>query len=419
MTEGMTNAEITRAIRAVLKALPGVKFAVSTGYDVQISWDDGPEQSQIENALVAAGLAKHEQHYQCLRIGRRSLCLLRYNAAERAARELRWEESRQREQRVDELVREAQQFRGRALAAPPELQRPLNRDDIGQAAQDAFEALRQRVEADVARGGFKHERRPTWAPPLLLEGELLELCLALGYLKPEDKSIARLWATFADPKQVGSYFRERFSKHALSGITCRGFQLYAGAERQNSLSILFEAQKDAKGWRFGPGGRLCGYSESRHPNDRKWETLTRSRIGLQELDPKEAERLAKEIAALEAEDLKLAEAFHAKQRQRARIRELARLRVLDFAGAPDAQMQLAGRLCGHCFVCFKELTDPISLERGIGPDCYQAEINSVHGATAYLREQNSDITPENIAELTRQPLAFVTAVLQQRGDNNA
>src|SRR5262249_23884654 len=159
------------------------------------------------------------------RIGHRTICLLRYNAAERAATERRYEESRQREQRVNELLREAQQIRNRALAASPELQRPLNRDDVGQAAQDAFEALRQRVEAEVERG-FKHERRPTWAPPLMLEGELLELCRSLGYLTPEDKPIARLWATFADPKQVGSYFREHISKHALTGITCRGFQLF-------------------------------------------------------------------------------------------------------------------------------------------------------------------------------------------------
>jgi hypothetical protein len=401
----MTNAEVTRAVRAVLKkTFSNVKFAVRTNYDVQIRWEDGPERSQIESSLVEAGLAKHEPHYQCLRIGHQSICLLRYNAAERAATEQRYEESRQKER---------QQIRNRALAAPPELQRPLNRDDVGHAAQDAFEALRQRVEAEVARG-FKHERWPTWAPPLLLEGELLELCLELGYLTPDDKPIARLWAMFADPKQVGSYFRKNVSKHTLSGITCRGFQLFAGAERQNSISILFEAQKDAKGWRFGPWTRLAGYSESRRSNDRKWEDLTRSRIRLQELDPKESEKLAKEIAALEAEDLKLAETFHVRQRQRARIRELSRLRVLDFVGAPDVQMQLAGRLCGHCCVCFKELTDPISLERGIGPDCYQNEINSANDVIAYLQEQNCDITPESVARITRQPLAFVTAVLQQR-----
>jgi hypothetical protein len=409
----MAKAEVTRTVRAVLKkTLPDVKFSVSTNYDVEISWDDGPERTQIETVLIEAGLAKHEPSYQYPRIGHRTICLLRYNAAERAATERRYEESRQREQRVSELVHEAQQIRHRILAAPPELQRPLNRD-VGEAAQDAFETLRQRVEVEVARG-FKHERRPTWAPPLLLEGELLELCLALGYLTPEDKPIARLWATFADPKQVGSYFRERISKHALSGITCRGFQLFAGAERQNSLSILFESQKDKNGWRFGPWTRLAGYSESRRSSDRKWEDLTRSRIRLQELDPEQAEKLAKEIAALEAEDFKLAEAFHAKQRRRARVLELSRSRVLDFVGAPDAQMQLAGRLCGHCCVCFKELTDPISLERGIGPDCYQNEINSAHDAIAYLREQHCDITPESVARLTRQPLAFVTAVLQQR-----
>jgi len=410
-----TNTEVTRAVRAVLKkALPDVKFSVSTSYDVQISWDDGPERTQIETVLIEAGLAEPEPQWnRFIRIGERTVALYRYDSVQRAEDEQRRKERRRQYERENELVREAQQARATALAAPPELQRPLNRDDVGQAAQDAFEGLRQRVEADVARGS-KHERRPSWAPPLMLEGELLKLCLALGHLTPEDKPIARLWATFADPKQVGSYFREHVSKHTLSGITCRGFQLFAGAERQNSSLILFEAQKDTKGWRFGPWTRLAGYSESRRPNDRKWEELTRSRIQVQKFDPIRANKLAQEIAALEAEDLKSAGVFHARQKQRARVRELARLRVLDFVGAPDAQMQLAGQLCGHCCVCFKELTDPISLERGIGPDCYQNEINSAHDAIVYLHEQHCDITPESVARLTRQPLAFVTAVLQQR-----
>jgi hypothetical protein len=57
--------------------------------------------------------------------------------------------------------------------------------------------------------------------------------------------------------------------------------------------------------------------------------------------------------------------------------ELARARVLDFIGAPDAQMRLAARLWGHCCICGKALTDPISLEKGIGPDCLQAKIDFI------------------------------------------
>ena len=57
-----TNTEVTRAVRAVLKkALPDVKFSVSTSYDVQISWDDGPERTQIETVLIEAGLAEDDR----------------------------------------------------------------------------------------------------------------------------------------------------------------------------------------------------------------------------------------------------------------------------------------------------------------------------------------------------------------------
>ena len=63
---------------------------------------------------------------------------------------------------------------------------------------------------------------------------------------------------------------------------------------------------------------------------------------------------------------------------RQRVIELARVRVLEFAGAPGLQMQAASRLWGRCFNCGKELTDPISLERGIGPDCLVGKIAYIH-----------------------------------------
>jgi len=71
----------------------------------------------------------------------------------------------------------------------------------------AFETLRQRAEAEVTIAEDA-ERRPSWAPPLILGAELGEACYTLGYLTDDDKWIARLWAIFATPKRSGRWLRE-------------------------------------------------------------------------------------------------------------------------------------------------------------------------------------------------------------------
>jgi hypothetical protein len=63
----------------------------------------------------------------------------------------------------------------------------------------------------------------------VLDGELLELCRELEYLRPNDKPVARLWAVFADPRRKGAVIRSTYSQHVLPGIRCRGFELRAGA----------------------------------------------------------------------------------------------------------------------------------------------------------------------------------------------
>jgi Family of unknown function (DUF6011) len=68
-------------------------------------------------------------------------------------------------------------------------------------------------------------------------------------------------------------------------------------------------------------------------------------------------------------------------------------------------MQLAVRLWGQCFNCGKELTDVISLERGIGPDCLHRKIANIwvdHDLGAEVVE---------IAFVAGMPEDFVTATL--------
>jgi hypothetical protein len=88
-------------------------------------------------------------------------------------------------------------------------------------------------------------------------------------------------------------------------------------------------------------------------------------------------KIASDIEAIDAQDAAEAEKHREREQLKQRVYELARARVLDFVGAPDAQMKQAGRLWRHCCDCGKELTDPLSLERGIGPDCYQHQINGI------------------------------------------
>ena len=122
-------------------------------------------------------------------------------------------------------------------------------------------------------------------------------------------------------------------------------------------------------------------------------------------DPEEAERLTRRIAEIDAKDLAEAGKHQKHSEQRTRALQLAQQRVLEFIGAPDAQMQLAARLCGHCCICFKELTDPLSLERGIGPDCYDKLIKFIR---AYSTQ-----SVDWLVMMTGMPREFVTEIVEQ------
>ena len=71
-------------------------------------------------------------------------------------------------------------------------------------------------------------------------------------------------------------------------------------------------------------------------------------------------------------------------------------------------MQRAGRLCGNCCICWRDLTDPISLERGIGPECLGRIVEVIRWHHAHGRPV------EIIAMIVGMPRAFVSEVIAEQ-----
>ena len=431
-----TTAEIARAARAALRtAFPGSKISVTSSSGITVRWtDDGPTVEQVQDTLLAAGCAEARMGSDEKRYIRtpgnygESYWLDRYNVAQRAAEQEDFERRRREyeaeNQRVVEVIARERAAKRSALPALSRQELPAVQDPSVLAA---FETLRQRAEREAAYSD-EAQRRPSWAPPLLLGEELGMLSLELGYITEDDKLIARLWADFATPRRSGRWLRQHVSSLPLEGLHCRGFALWAGAARGTRSTLLFEAQREQSGaWRFGPQEYMHGYWSSRG-RAQEWEQLIREREGLRreleqyreqlsegrrrQLEDGIAER-SRRLEAIDADDLIKAKAHHDRQRMRQRVLELARARVLEFIGAPDAQMRTAARLWGHCCICGKALTDPVSLERGIGPDCYAHKIN-------FIRRSASDGWKlESIAAVVGMPLEFVSTVVSEEAVSSA
>jgi hypothetical protein len=377
--------ESARKVRAALRAaFPKANISVKSRHsEIEIEWEDtGPTVDELQTALKTARLAETGQHWngtEYLTVDDHRLWFSCFNRAQREAAQRDFEQRQQEREAQSKREREAVEQAceaKRSNRTTISLQRPEPPDP---AVFEAFERLREKAEAQVV--SHEGDRRPSWAPPLILGEELATVCLELGWLTMDDKWIGRVWTQFATPKRSGRFVREHISTLPLHGIQCRGFQLFAGAERQSTSAILFEAQRQMDGsWSFGPSFHPHEYASRRA---RKWEDLIRERERVnnslshtnftETARAQEETRLAKitsEIAVIDAEDAEDAEKYYERQRLRHRTYELGQARILNFVGAPDAQMQAAGRLWGHCCRCGKALTDPLSLERGIGPDCY-------------------------------------------------
>jgi Family of unknown function (DUF6011) len=204
---------------------------------------------------------------------------------------------------------------------------------VNQDLQDypALNALLRMAEASAKNAEIT--KRPCWAPALVLEGELLDLCRELKWLKQEDKPVARLWARWLDPRHYG--------------IKCVGFDLITGVTRKGQK--LVEAMS----------GRVL-YSSKFIAYDGKWN-----------LGPNWPSRWWR--SEVEEGGSPLSEAERADRRTAAasrRATELAFGRLAEFTGRPHVQMQAGGRLTGNCACCGKGLRDKLSLERGVGPECW-------------------------------------------------
>jgi hypothetical protein len=417
----VTIAEAARKVRKALRAaFPRAKMSTRSGCPIRVEWDDtGPSVEEVTAALQAEPFIESEKTWIdtiYLRAHGYNLYLGCFNLAEREASQRDFERRQQEHasllERQSAAVAEAHKAR-RENRPAIEIVRQERPSDPA-AIHEAFERLREKTEAQVA--AHEGDRRPSWAPPLILGEELAEVCQKLGYLGSDDKPIGRLWAHFATPKRSGRYVRENVSTLPLRGMSCRGFQLFAGSERQSTSEMLFEAQRNEDGgWRFGPYFYPREYKIP-YQRERQWEHLIRERVRLDHRDAaslSEEEAIARRakiaagLAAIDGQNAAEEQMHLERQRFRQRALELARARVLDFIGTPDAQMRTAARLWGHCYHCGKELTDPLSLERGIGPDCY-------HGMLCDIRALAAEGRPtERIAFLVGASVEFVNAVLSE------
>jgi hypothetical protein len=173
----------TQIIKAALhKQFPNCKFSVTRGGS-WIEWtdDDGPDVTEVENAVIASGIVairEGRDGKRWLRIepGRHNdIYFDRYNAAKRAVYQQdlarRIEEGKARAERTKAALAAVGQARRAAIDALRFSAPKIDTSHL-EAANAAFEAQRQRAEAAVAIENDERQRRASWAPPLTLDGEL-------------------------------------------------------------------------------------------------------------------------------------------------------------------------------------------------------------------------------------------------------
>jgi hypothetical protein len=216
-----------------------------------------------------------------------------------------------------------------------------------------IEHLRQQAERETDQRA--KTRRPSWAPALVLTGELLEVCRSLEWLGPEDKPVARLWAIFADPKKLGTWQRDHLSEVPLHGHRVRGFELIPGEQRTGTHRIYRTLKNQVGDWDEGPYWEMP--SRKTWPDARSTERSIALYTGfLQDRISDEArQRYEAAIAELEAKRAaaqgKL-EAEYARRLESHQLRrrsfELAKARIAEFLGDPEGDMRAGSQVTGKC-----------------------------------------------------------------------
>lgn len=260
---------------------------------------------------------------------------------------------------------------------------------------EILESLRHRAEEFTSDAA--DTRRPSWAPALVVNDEFIQLVRELGLLQGDDKPVVRLWAKFADPRVKGTLLRQQVGL-TLEGVRCRAFDLHVGMKRKGPRLFWAKCGGDAA-WDHGSQRwREWGDYEFQILQYRVRE-LKRSCEGTEELlkrDWPSAEQRQSWVPKLEQNRRELVEiepkykagqeALDVRNKKIARLLVLARERVIEFGGGDHLTQMVAGALVsGHCCICGKGLTDPVSIERGIGPDCYSQYSKSINAWVAKHR----------------------------------
>jgi len=259
---------------------------------------------------------------------------------------------------------------------------------------EILETLRQQAELYTA--DFAGTRRPSWAPALVINEEFAKNLRSLGLLEADDKPIVRLWAKFADPREKGTILRENFGL-ALPGVRCRGFELHAGATRKGEC--LFRAKRGVEGgWDHGPNRWQHTPDFALHILQRDVRLLERNceifasiieQSGGAEQQPnvvRDLEQEQRKLDELREKCQPLTAAHNTRNEIRTHLLELARDRVIEFGGGDLLTQMVAGaHVTGRCGICGKTLTDAVSVERGIGPDCYAKHSHAIDAWVAKQR----------------------------------
>ena len=168
----VTAAESARKVRKTLRAaFPKTKISVTSPHDIRIEWDDSiTDVDGMRAALTKAGVAHPDErfHGSSLTVDGHHLWFHCFNRAEREAARLDSERRRQEEaeayQRAQTAIAEAIKAKRAARPEMPWQKAPPPEPSV----YEAFERLREKAEAQVM--AHEGDRRPSWAPPLILGG---------------------------------------------------------------------------------------------------------------------------------------------------------------------------------------------------------------------------------------------------------